>query len=144
MDCHFAPRLTDAGHEFIELARSDARWREAKAIVTERTGGPSLALVRELLARWAWQAVARSARRRRIRRAARRYYEGLEPEAWLDAVGGQPNPLWDDDQARAGRWRRAYRERLDSPDGWPGDLYDDVAAELADTPRGVTLPEQLI
>jgi len=137
-------RLTDAGHEFIELARSEVRWRAAKAIVMERTGSPSLMLVRKLLAQWAWRAVARGAPRRRIRRAARRYYDGLEQEAWLEPYGVEPGPLWDDDQARAARWRRAYGERLDAPDGWPAGLYDEMAAELADTPRGVTLPEPLI
>jgi len=31
-------RLTHAGHEFIEVARDDARWRAAKVIVIEETG----------------------------------------------------------------------------------------------------------
>lgn len=139
-------RLTDAGHEFIELARSDARWREAKTIVTERTGGPSLALVREVLARWAWQAVLRGARhrRRRLRRAARRYFEGLPSEAWLDAWGAELPPTWDDDQARFARRRTACDQRFDYPDAWPDDLYDDMANDFEEASTGATLPEPLI
>mgnify|MGYP001293331041 CR=1 FL=1 len=136
-------RLTDAGHEFIELARNDERWNEAKAIVTERTGGPTIALLRAVLTRWAWRDVARSVRRRRIRRVARRNYERLEPEAWLTSNGVVPESLLDDDQRRTTRPRKIYRERLDDPIEWQ-DLYGDLAAELAEGPVGATLPEQLL
>jgi hypothetical protein len=136
-------RLTDAGHEFIELARNDERWNEAKAIVTERTGGPTIALLRAVLTRWAWRDVARSVRRRRIRRVARRHYERLEPEAWLTSNGVVPESLLDDDQRRTTRPRKIYRERLDDPIEWQ-DLYGDLAAELAEGPVGATLPEQLL
>ena len=32
-------RLTNSGHELLELARSEPNWREAKRICRERTGG---------------------------------------------------------------------------------------------------------
>lgn len=51
-------RLTNAGHELLELARSEPNWREAKRICRERTGGLSLAVVRTLLVKWAVQATA--------------------------------------------------------------------------------------
>ena len=49
--CHCL-RLTHAGHEFIELARSERRWREAKWVVQQRTGGLSLAVIQEVLTKW--------------------------------------------------------------------------------------------
>lgn len=49
-------RLTHAGHELAELARSDARWREAKWVAQETTGGQSLTVVRGLLLRWSLRA----------------------------------------------------------------------------------------
>jgi hypothetical protein len=57
-------RLTHAGQEFIELARSDARWREAKAIVLAATGGVTLTILKKLLNKWASRRVARIDRRR--------------------------------------------------------------------------------
>lgn len=49
-------RLTNAGHEMLELSRSEARWREAKWVVGERTGTQSLSVIRSVLARWAFEA----------------------------------------------------------------------------------------
>lgn len=46
-------RLTDAGHEIVELARNESRWSEAKWECQQRTGGMSLAVVRGLLVQWA-------------------------------------------------------------------------------------------
>ncbi len=46
-------RLTHEGHELIELARSEARWREAKWVCKNRIGGLSLSVVQGLLLRWA-------------------------------------------------------------------------------------------
>ena len=46
-------RLTDAGHELIELSRHEERWRQAKWACQERTGGLSLAVTRAILFRWA-------------------------------------------------------------------------------------------
>jgi len=130
-------RLTHAGQEFIELARSDARWREAKAAVLASTGGVPLTVLRALLMKWAWRSVVRHERRRIVgRRRYRRYVEQVEPETWLDADAVDPDALWDDDQTRPARERRI-------PAGWEPDLYSDVAAELADAPSA-GLPEELI
>ncbi|MEO0530116.1 MAG: DUF2513 domain-containing protein [Planctomycetota bacterium] len=52
-------RLTNAGHEMLELSHSEARWREAKWVVGERTGTQSLTVIRSVLARWAYEAAAR-------------------------------------------------------------------------------------
>jgi hypothetical protein len=42
-------RLTDAGHELIELSRSERRWRHAKWECQQRTGGLALTVVRAIL-----------------------------------------------------------------------------------------------
>lgn len=139
-------RLTHEGQEFIELARSDSRWRAAKASVLASTGGVPLALLRTLLAKWAWRSVARNERRRifRNRRRAHRYVEHVEPEVWLDAYATDPDALWDDEQIRLVRERAAAGRRRRIPTGWEPDLYSDVAAELADGPVTAPLPEHLI
>lgn len=46
-------RLTDAGHETIELTRDESRWREARWECQHRTGGLSLTVVRSILMQWA-------------------------------------------------------------------------------------------
>ena len=143
-------RLTHDGQEFIELARNDARWREAKATVLAASGGVSLAVLQSLLTKWAWRSVARIERRRMIRsrrrvhRRVHRYVEHVEPEVWLDAYATDPDALWDDDQARIVRERAADRQRQRIPAGWEPDLYRDVATELADGPTTAPLPEHLI
>lgn len=83
-------RLTNAGHEMLELSHSEARWREAKWVVGERTGTQSLTVIRSVLARWAYEA-ATVGERWRPRRAAvasrpyayaapyRPYYQRVEP-----------------------------------------------------------------
>src|SRR5690554_106179 len=38
---HPCVRLTNAGHEFLDICRDDANWREAKWIVQEQSGGIS-------------------------------------------------------------------------------------------------------
>lgn len=51
-------RLTNAGHEMLELSHSENRWREAKWLVGERTGTQSLTVIRSVLVRWATEATA--------------------------------------------------------------------------------------
>ena len=46
-------RLTYDGHEFLELARHESLWREAKWLCQERTGGESLTVIRTFLVRLA-------------------------------------------------------------------------------------------
>jgi len=42
-------RLTWEGHEFLDLARDDRRWRSVLSRVTTGTGGTSFEIVRDLL-----------------------------------------------------------------------------------------------
>lgn len=138
-------RLTHEGQEFIELARGDARWREAKAAVLASTGGVPLSVVRSLLARWAWRSVVRNERRRgnRGRRRAHRYVERVQPEVWLDAYATDPDALWDEDRARQVHERATLKRRHRVAAGWEPGLYSEVAAELAEQ-AAVPLPEHLI
>lgn len=57
-------RLTNAGHEFLELAFCDSRWREAKWSVLERTGALSLTVLKAVLTRWALEATSHDERLR--------------------------------------------------------------------------------
>ncbi|NOZ41379.1 MAG: DUF2513 domain-containing protein [Planctomycetes bacterium] len=72
-------RLTYDGHELLELARSEPRWREAKYACQERLGGLSLTVIREILLRWAVAATSRPARLRRPPVARRLRYESDLP-----------------------------------------------------------------
>lgn len=104
-------RLTHDGHELLELARSENRWREAKYACQERIGGLSLSVVRGILLRWAVAATARQPRYYRTPAPRRLRYENDLP-----------------------RERAAYRvepyrtaERLIERDYWEDDLrYDNV------------------
>lgn len=139
-------RLTYEGQEFIEVARSDARWREAKATVLAATGGVPLNVVRSLLDKWSWRSVIRNERRRVAvgRRRYHRYVERVAPEVWLDAYATDPDALWDDEQSRAARERATYRRRQAVPAAWDPALYDEVASELDSIPATEPLPEHLI
>jgi Hypothetical protein (DUF2513) len=139
-------RLTHIGQEFIELARSEARWRKAKAVVLASTGGVPLTLLQTLLAKWALRSVARNSRLRNIHQGhrAHRYVERIEPEVWLDAYATDPDALWDDDQARLVREQAALRRGQAISPGWEADLYDDFSEESGFETAAVPLPEHLI
>lgn len=139
-------RLTHEGQEFIELARSDVRWREAKATLLSATGGVPLTVIRSLLGKWAWRSVVRNERRRVVlgQRRYHRYVERVEPEVWLDAYATDPDALWDDQQTTAKRERESFRRRQRVPAAWDPELYDEVAGELANSPVSEPLPEHLI
>src|SRR5262249_32947238 len=112
----------------------------AKALVLDQTGGTSLTLLRAVLTRWAWRSVAPNVRRRRT---GRHYYQRPVPEGWFDSF--EPDQTsWDDDQVLVTRRRPNYRERFDLLRGWNADLYCDLAAELADRPPTVELPQDII
>ncbi|MEM8945056.1 MAG: DUF2513 domain-containing protein [Planctomycetota bacterium] len=105
-------RLTHDGHELLELARSESRWREAKYACQERIGGLSLSVIRGVLLRWAIATTARPPRYQRVPVARRYRYEDELP-----------------------RERAAYRvepypatERLVERDYWEDDVlrYDNV------------------
>lgn len=50
-------RLTYEGHEFVEAARKETRWRKAKSLVLEKTGGLSLDVLKAVLVKLATEAV---------------------------------------------------------------------------------------
>jgi hypothetical protein len=139
-------RLTHEGLEFVELSRSDVRWSHAKAIVREATGGVPFTVLKTLLAKKAWRSVAQNQRRRAIRgrRKVHRYVEHVEPEVWLDSCAPDPEALWDDDQVRLVRQKTPVHRHQRIPVGWESDLYNDLAAELADRPAESPLPDHLI
>jgi hypothetical protein len=142
-------RLTHDGSEFVELTRSEFRWRQAKAAVRAATGGIPITVLKSLLQRWACRSTVRNERRRSRGQQlpAHRYVEGtlLEvPETWLDADAMHDDTGWDDDQGRLVRQRGSAKRQSPHPSGWNGDLYDDLAIELTDRPSGRPLPEHLI
>ena len=132
-------RLTDAGHELIELTRSEGRWREAKGACQERTGGVSLQVIRGLLARWAFEAPRVRPQYRyepvpsslvdgryRGRRSAYRFEPYIE-----EAYRAAPN-----EDVHYVRVRPRYRN------GWQANGYDhEVAAPLD---LEATIPDYLI
>jgi Hypothetical protein (DUF2513) len=136
-------RLTHDGHEFIEVARGDARWRAAKAVVIEETGGQSLSMLRALLTRWAWRTILLGERRVRPRRRYRRYVERVTPLNWTDVNIPESESILSDDQVRILR-RRGSRRRLRPRDGWSNDLYGDLAEELDERQPSVALPPHII
>lgn len=110
-------RLTNEGHELLELARNESRWREAKWTCQDRTGGLSISVIRGILLRWALGSTQRSPRPRRVVSSRRLRYE---PEAVLQrpAYRVEPQPLenrsfWEEDDVRYIRVRAEngeYRE----------------------------------
>ncbi len=135
-------RLTNAGHELLDLCRSEPRWREAKWIVQEQTGGLSLSVLRAVLTKWAVEGISRSERRRR-RRAYRPYYYRDEPVYRVESYRYEREPEFDDEPVRLVRPRRDYRESADAVDRWDHARtgLDDA---LADEPLGVSLPVHMI
>lgn len=136
-------RLTNAGLELIELCRSDARWRDAKAVVLDRTGGQSLTAIRTLLTKWAVEAstygyarVPRRAYRSYLRRddARRRYYDRDILEA--------------NDELRLIRTAPDYHERFEPVDRtYDADYYYNSSVVEADSLEpnvGVQLPIYLM
>jgi hypothetical protein len=134
--------LTHAGHEFMEVARGDARWRAAKAMVIEETGGQSLSMLRALLTRWGWRTIVRGERRLRAHRHDRRYVESTVPPHWADAFAANPESMIHDEAGMVPR--DARRPRLSPRGDWCNDLYGDLAEELDERRPSVTLPPHVI
>jgi hypothetical protein len=157
-------RLTNAGCELLDLCRDDARWREAKWIVQDETGGTSLTVLRAVLTKWAVEGISRSdhrappegwsggARRRRWRRAHRPYYDRVyyrgepvyrEPGYRVESYRYEREPLFDDEPVRVMRPRREYRDAVGPAERWEHDAAR-VEEVLADEPLGVSLPVHMI
>lgn len=73
-------RLTHDGHEFLELARNETRWQDAKFVCQERIGGLALAVIRGILTRWAVYGGGRSIRYQRVPVARRLRHESYVPQ----------------------------------------------------------------
>lgn len=140
-------RLTNAGHEFLDLCRGDARWREAKWIVQEQTGGLSLTLLRAVLTKWAVDGISRSERHRRWRRSYHPYYESGyhrgEPVYRVDSYRYEREPVFEDEPVRLVRPRRDYREAIAPGERWEREAVP-VEEMLSDEPLGVSLPVHMI
>jgi hypothetical protein len=139
-------RLTSAGHEFLDICRGDDRWRAAKWIVHEQTGGLSLTVLRAVLTKWAIDGIARSERRRRWQRSYRPYYERDyyrgEPIYRVDSYRYEREPPFEDEPSVI-RARRDYREATGSRELWD---HEPASAEpmIADEQLGVSLPINMI
>jgi Hypothetical protein (DUF2513) len=141
-------RLTNAGHEFVELSRNDLRWREAKWFVQEQTGGLSIAVLRAVLTKWAVDAIARTERIRRGRRTYRPayyrdYYRG-EPGYRVDSYRYEREPLVDEELVRLARARAAYRDRTEHGDDWAYGPEGPIEEPIAEDALGVSLPVNMI
>jgi hypothetical protein len=139
-------RLTNSGQEFLELSRGDARWREAKWIVQEQTGGLSLTVVRALLTKWAVEGATRGERYRRARRHYRPYYVRTEPGYRVDSYRIERDVVSDDEEElRFWRQRPDYRERFELSDRYTDrETYVPYEVDGYETPIGVTLPVSVI
>jgi hypothetical protein len=134
-------RLTDAGHEVIELTRSESRWREVKWSCQERTGGLSLVVIRGILLQWAMEAPRFRPRRRyeasspdlvegryRGRRSAYRF------EPYVEEAVQRPS----DDDVQYVRVRSAHRN------GWQTNGVEIDVEPTVEHEVGAVLPEFLI
>ena len=151
-------RLTNAGHEFLDLCRGEGRWREAKWLVHEQTGGLSLTVLRAVLTKWAVEGFARSERQRRWRRSYRPYYQERneyhgepayrepvyrEPAYRVDSYRYEREPAFKDEPIRLVRPRRNYREAIEPSGRWDHELAG-LDGTIADEPLGVSLPVHMI
>ena len=146
-------RLTYDGHELLELARSESRWREAKSTCQERIGGLSLQVIRGILLRWAILAT-RIPRYQRAPIARRIRYEADLPreratyrvEAYRDGERLIERDLWDEDirYVNVKPEYDGYRERY-YRNGYDSRVGIDVDGDgRVDTEFDATLPGYLI
>lgn len=143
-------RLTDAGHELIELARSESRWREAKWACHERTGGLSLTVVRGILLDWAlstWRG------RRRWRRSQAERFYAERPEfdrPYLVRPANDIEPTADDWLESADPWSvddeqvRYVRVRPQIRNGWRAPPLEPNGSRRSPYGYEVSLPDYLI
>jgi len=106
-------RLTHEGHELLELARSESRWREAKYACQQRLGGLSLTVIRGILLRWAVAATSRGPRYQRV----------AEQRAPLDRAPIGRRMRYETDPPRAAYRVEPYRsnERVIDREYWDDD-----------------------
>lgn len=159
-------RVTNSGHEFLELAHSEARWREARWVVGQTTGGQSLDVIRQVLMRWATEAATAGERRRMAAYAPyaaspyRSYLHRFEPrylfERETEPANAEGRDLAGLNEGHPSSYR--YLERFDWR--WPVDWRDSASRDAYyRSPRysdplfrewrpvdidGVTLPKHVV
>jgi len=145
-------RLTSAGHEFLDLCRGEERWRQAKWLVQEQTGGLSLTVLRAVLTKWAMDGISRRERYRRWRRsyrpAAEREFYGPEPGYGEPAYRVQSyryerEPVFDDEPVQLVRPRRDYRDAIAAGERWEQEQGANDHL-ISDETLGVSLPVHMI
>jgi hypothetical protein len=145
-------RLTNAGHEFLDLCRDESRWREAKWFVQEQSGGCSLTVLRAVLTKWAVDNISRTERGRRWRRTTRPQYDRVyyrdepvyrQPVYRVESYRYEREPMFDDEQARFVRPPRDYREPTGPTEPW--DHQNAPTTEsFSEEPLGISLPVHMI
>lgn len=134
-------RLTDAGHETIELTRSESRWREAKYACQERTGGLSLGVIRNMLAHWALESPRVRTRRRYTLDAPAlvegRYRGRRSPYRFESIIDGELDAAAEDEV-------RYVRVRPGQLNGWRYEGVETDSPRPADFALEPTLPEYLL
>lgn len=134
-------RLTSAGAELIELSRSNARWRDAKALVLDRTGGQSLAAIRSVLTKWAVDASTHGYAYE-PRPTYTPYYRREEAIRRYDGHRYERDLLEVDDQLRLVRTGPDYRERWYDADYYLTGSTNEQ--QTVDSNAGVQLPIYLV
>ena len=139
-------RLTHSGQELIELTGNENRWREAKWIVQQQTGGLSLTVLMALLTKWAVDGTASYQREQRDRHAYQPFSEGHQTESAYEpsASRTEQKPL---DEAPLGPTRSHPDDRKRGEvHNRSTDRQRHIRGEIAmtDKPTGVTLPVSLI
>lgn len=81
-------RLTNEGHELLELSRPEGAWREAKYVCQQRIGGLSLQVISDILLQWAIAGSERVRYRRPYSTRRLRY----ETEPVRDRLGYRVEP----------------------------------------------------
>ena len=119
-------RLTHSGQELIELTGNENRWREAKWIVQQQTGGLSLTVLMALLTKWAVDGTACY----RPELPGRHVY----PPFSHQAEGHQAESAY--------RLSASHTEQKPLDEAPLGPAPSEIA--MADEPTGVTLPVSLI
>ena len=142
-------RLTNSGHELIELSRSDLRWREAKDCCLDTSGGVSLTVIRALLAKWAVEMAGRGDRYRANTTNYRPYYyHRVEPRRRYEAGRYNPLPPQEEEDLRYVRPRAEYRESWVRPASYERDYFGPDSAPYepptAEAGCSVSLPVSLI
>ncbi|MEM9659220.1 MAG: DUF2513 domain-containing protein [Planctomycetota bacterium] len=133
-------RLTHDGHEFVELSRSERRWRDAKWVCYDRTGGLSLTIMRNLLTRGFELRRPRLARRARTTGWTR--YAAAHP--W-DEAAYRVEPYYGDEPSRWTEDAVQYVPvRPDYVPAWRRNGVDLDGDGMADVDFEPTLPDELI